>query len=406
MNRLVMIHTSARAICRGQATNPPDRPAVRAQHTDESQGRWSQQVLHISEWGLLIGGLVLIVYLWRELGITTLVANLRLVGWGIAPIVLQECLACFANTLGWLAAFARPRPPIRLPHLLAARIAGDAINYVTPTATLGGEFVRTRLLRGQAAGTAIAASVAVAKLSQMLGQIAFISVGLALSLYDTPLPATLRLGLLGGLAACAALAGALVLVQRRGMFAPLLWLAQRWGWQGHASELDRRLRHLDAEIAQFHRHAQGALGLSVASFFVGWALGAVEIYLILWFLDVPITMYRALTIEALSVAIDGMLFFVPAKVGTQEGGKVLIFTLLGLDPAKGLALGMLRRIRELTWALIGLGILSRQHLRARPTVSAVRAALRLRREERFSSICQPSEERRPDLSCTDPSPPG
>jgi hypothetical protein len=41
-----------------------------------------------------------------------------------------------------------------------------------------------------------------------------------------------------------------------------------------------------------------------------------------------------------------------------------------------------------------------------PTISAVRAALRLRREERFSSICQPSEERRPDLSCTDPSPPG
>ena len=49
------------------------------------------------------------------------------------------------------------------------------------------------------------------------------------------------------------------------VFAPLLWLAQRWGWQGHAAELDRRLRHLDAEIAQFHRHAQGSLGLSVAS---------------------------------------------------------------------------------------------------------------------------------------------
>jgi glycosyltransferase 2 family protein len=362
------MHTTARSLRKGQATNPPGRPAVREQYTDAGQGAWSQQVLRMAEWGFLIGGLVLLVYLWRELGMTTLIANLRLVGWGIAPIVLQECLAYLANTLGWLAAFARPRPPIRLPQLLAARIAGDAVNYVTPTATLGGEFVRTRLLRGQAAGTAIAASVAVAKLSQMLGQIAFIGVGLALSLHGTPLPAMLRLGLLGGLAVCAALAVALVLVQRRGMFAPLLRLAQQWGWQGHALELTRCLRHLDAEIAQFHRHAQGALGLSAASFFVGWALGALEIYLILWFLDVPITVHRALMIEALSVAIDGVLFFVPAKVGTQEGGKVLIFTLLGLDPAKGLALGMLRRIRELTWALIGLGLLSRQHLRARPAV--------------------------------------
>jgi putative membrane protein len=342
--------------------------AVREQHTGEKEDTFWKQVLRGAEWVFLIGGLVLLVLLWRELGMTTVVANLRLVGWGIAPIVLQECLACLANTLGWLAAFARPRPPIRLPQLLAARIAGDAVNYVTPTATLGGEFVRMRLLLGQAAGTSIAASVAVAKLSQTIGQITFIIVGLAASLHDTPLPSTIRLGLMGGLAAFSALAGALVLIQRRGMFAPLLRLAQRWGLQGHAPELTRCLQHLDAEIAQFHRNAHGALFLSAASFFVGWALGAVEIYLILWFLDVPITVHRALTIEGLSVAIDGMLFFVPAKVGTQEGGKVLIFTILGLDPAKGLALGSLRRIRELTWALIGLCILTRQHLRSRPTV--------------------------------------
>lgn len=341
---------------------------MRETNTDDREDTFSKQALRVAEWVFLIGGFVLLVFLWRLVGITTVVANLRLVGWGIIPIVLQECLAYFANTLGWLAAFARPRPPIRLPQLLAARIAGDAVNYVTPTASLGGEFVRTRFLLGQAEGTSIVASVAVAKLSQTIGQIAFIIVGLAVSLHDTPLPSTIRLGLMGGLAACSALAGALVLVQRRGMFAPLLRLAQRWGWQGHAPELTRRLRHLDAEIAQFHRNAHGAFFLSAASFFVGWALGALEIYLILWFLGVPITVHRALTIEVLSVAIDGMLFFVPAKVGTQEGGKVLIFTILGLDPGKGLALGMLRRIRELTWALIGLFILSRQHLRSRPIV--------------------------------------
>jgi hypothetical protein len=75
-----------------------------------------------------------------------------------------------------------------------------------------------------------------------------------------------------------------------------------------------------------------------------------------------------LTVEVLSVAIDGMLFFVPAKAGTQEGGKVLIFTILGLDPAKGLALGIVRRIRELTWASIGLMILSRHQLSTRPAL--------------------------------------
>jgi hypothetical protein len=96
-----------------------------------------------------------------------------------------------------------------------------------------------------------------------------------------------------------------------------------------------------------------------AFFFIGWAAGAIEVYLILLFLGIPVTVERALAIEVLSATIDAVLFFVPGKVGTQEGGKVLIFSMLGLEAAKGLSLGILRRMRELIWAGIGLLVLWR-----------------------------------------------
>ena len=327
------------------------------------------RALYIAERIFLVGGLALFVFLVGDLGPSTVLKNLRLVGWGIAPIILQEILAYSANTLGWLAAFPRRQPAIPLMQLLAARIAGDAVNYVTPTATLGGEFVRTRFLHGQASTTCIAASVAVAKLSQTIGQIVFVLIGLTIILDDTPLPLPLRQGLMGGLSFLSALVLVLLVAQRRGMFAPLLRAANRLGLAAHAPELTGRLQRLDDEIARFHGDARGAFVLSAAFFWVGWVLGILEIYLILWFLDVPVSIHRALSIEVLSVAIDGLLFFVPAKVGTQEGGKVLIFTILGLDPAKGLALGVVRRIRELTWAAIGLLILSRQQLSPRLVLS-------------------------------------
>src|SRR5262249_31674625 len=149
---------------------------------------------------------------------------------------------------------------------------------------LGGEFVRTRYLQGQARSTAIVASVAVAKLSQTIGQIAFVIVGLAIILDDTPLPAAMRHGLIGGLVMFSAFALTLVVGQRRGMFAPLLRLAQRLGLPARAPELARRLQHLDDEIARFHGNADGAFIMSSASFFVGWTLGVVEVYLMLWFL--------------------------------------------------------------------------------------------------------------------------
>lgn len=326
------------------------------------------RTLRIAERVFLIGGLVLLAYLVRELGAATVLANLRLVGWGIVPIIGQEAISYLANTLGWRAAFSEPRPRIPFTQLLQARMAGDAVNYVTPTATLGGEFVRTRLLRGLAANTSIVASVAVAKLAQTVGQIAFVIIGLAIVLDDTPMPSGIRYGLLAGLAGFSALVIGLIFVQRRGMFAPLLRLFERFGLPARAPEFTRRLQRLDEEIARIHANANGAFMLSSGCFFIGWCMGVVEIYLILLFLGVPVSVHRALTVEVLSVAIDGMLFFVPAKAGTQEGGKVLIFTLLGLDPAKGLALGIVRRIRELTWASIGLLILSRHQLGTRPAL--------------------------------------
>ena len=204
----------------------------------------AQRAVRVVERVLFVGGLVLLAVLVYELGPSTVLANLRLVGWGFVPIVLQECMACLANTLGWRAAFGRPRPPIPFLHLVAARIAGDAINYVTPTATLGGEFVRTRFLSGQASVTSIVASVAVGKLAQTIGQIAFVIIGLAVIIDDTPLPTGVRHGLMIGLGAFSLLATVLVFAQRRGMFGPLLRAAQGLGLPG-APELARQLKHLD-----------------------------------------------------------------------------------------------------------------------------------------------------------------
>ena len=62
--------------------------------------------------------------------------------------------------------------------------------------------------------------------------------------------------------------------------------------------------------------------------------------------------------ETGSVLIVGILFFVPAKVGTQEGGKVFLFSALGLDPVRGLTVGIVRRIRELAYAGLGLAVLA------------------------------------------------
>ena len=126
-------------------------------------------------------------------------------------------------------------------------------------------------------------------------------------------------------------------------------------WAGPGRDLDAALARLGPGRA-----------VAVLGFFVlGWAVGAVEIYLILHWVGAA-DWRTALALETGSVLIDGMLFFVPAKVGTQEGGKVVLFAALGLSPARGLTVGVVRRIRELAYA--GLGLMALGWLSTRPAV--------------------------------------
>jgi hypothetical protein len=107
------------------------------------------------------------------------------------------------------------------------------------------------------------------------------------------------------------------------------------------------------------------VALALACFVAGWAVGALEVYVVLAWIGAPVDWATALAVEAGSVLIDGIVFFVPAKLGTQEGGKVVLFAALGLDPARGFTLGVVRRIRELVYAGLGLAALSLLAGRAR-----------------------------------------
>jgi hypothetical protein len=191
-------------------------------------------------------------------------------------------------------------------------------------------------------------------------------IGLVVVVRNTPLPEGFERGLFIGLIVLTSGLLTGIIMQRRGMFTAAFRLARRLGLR-ISERLEDQLQRLDAQIARFYA-APGAFALSVLGFFAGWCMGVVEVYVVLYCLEIGASIGRAMTIEVLSVAIDALLFFVPAKAGTQEGGKVLIFQILGLDPAKGLALGIIRRLRELSWSMVGLIVLARYHARTRRVV--------------------------------------
>jgi glycosyltransferase 2 family protein len=325
---------------------------------------------HWIELGCLVLGLGLLGATLWQIGVDTLVQDLRVLGWGMAVVLLIESLNVLLNTWGWALAFPTGERTVSGLRLLAVRLAGDGVNYLTPSGTVGGEFLRIRLLDGAVPVGVRWASVGVAKLAQAVAQAVFVLLGLALVLpHLTHVSHGVAWLAAGGAAFLVSLGLAWLL--QRGLWATVEGLAGRLGlghrlpagWAGPGRELDAAVTRLG------HRRLAGSL----ACFVAGWAVGAAEVYAILAWLGGPVDWATALAVETGSVVIDGILFFVPAKVGTQEGGKVLLFAALGMSPARGLTVGVVRRIRELTYAGLGLAALGVLTARGRPRLHSALA---------------------------------
>lgn len=304
--------------------------------------------------GIILGaGLLLFAGLVYHVGPDTLLRDLSLVGIGFAFVFAQEFAAFLFNTLGWRYAIPPMSRGVALMDLLGMRMAGDAVNYVTPSASIGGEFVKARLLQRRVPAAEAVGSVSLAAINQFLSQIIFILVSVSFFASEAPIPVAPGLGF--GLCAflvlvCAAFAW---LSWRQDLFRRIHVFVVKQGWFRQWAENEDIWRKLDEGIfGSFRRHPIDN-ALSVLFFTLGWGMGAVEIFLILYFLQVPCGWATAVEIEGLSMLIDMLFFFVPAKIGSQEGGKYAIFLLLGLNPESGFALGVVRRLREIAWTLIG-----------------------------------------------------
>ena len=97
---------------------------------------------------------------------------------------------------------------------------------------------------------------------------------------------------------------------------------------------------------------------ATALHFLGWLAGVLDVWLGLRFLGAPVTLGTALVIEAGATGARSVGFLVPGSLGVQEGALVGLVAAVGLPPSVGLALGVVRRIRDTLWDLIGYGCLA------------------------------------------------
>jgi glycosyltransferase 2 family protein len=302
---------------------------------------------------LVCGATLLAILVWHN-DPEAILNSIRQLSWRVLIVIaFPFTFINVLDTLGWRFAFRSNQVPFGA--LFSARLAGEAFNLTTPTASVGGEAVKAWLIRRHVPLDVSLPSVIVAKTTITIAQGLLLIVGLpcawALLPHDSPV---LRVMVWLLVVEVLAVTG-FVVFQVGGMLGRGGRVLGRWAvLERFAGGLGR----LDNSLAVFYRREPLRLALSIFFHFLGWAASALEVWVVLHLLGIEISLAAALLVEAFSTAVRFATFMVPASLGALEGGHVAIFTALGLGGTTGMAFSIVRRIREATWIGVGFVALS------------------------------------------------
>jgi putative membrane protein len=306
----------------------------------------------------LAAGAILLVYMLRKYRLAEVLSAVAAAGWGILWISAYRFVTIATDAAGWGVLWIGAQKPRPL-RLVILRWIGEAVNSLLPVAQVGGHVVRARLL-GRSQGDFVSAGAAtiVDFTAGVFSQAVYTALGIALLLGMARVQGSgLNQALIVALVLLVVGLVALYLIQRGRMLGKAAMLVQKalaGNLRSMAGQLHSGAQALDSAVNELYRRYR-TLARCVAWRLLTWLLHTLEAWLIMRYLGAPVSWSEAVVLESLGTAVRNAAFLVPAGLGAQEGGFLLLGGALGISPPLCLALSLAKRAREMIVGLPALG---------------------------------------------------
>lgn len=274
------------------------------------------------------------------------------IGWGILPVLLIHLAQVVLSGLGWYAFFPNSSYQGTVSGVVFLRWMREAINSMLPMTQIGGEVISNRLLilRGMGGGEA-GATIVLDLTMEIVTQFLFTLLGLILVMrtgYDGPVLNWIIIGLVVSVLVIISF----YLAQNRGLFRLFERLMSKLV-ENTSLFSKNPIDGLHDEIQLLYRRHFSLIN-SCCLHLLSWLAGTFEVWLIMNFIGWPVSLSEALVLESLGQAVRSAAFFIPGGLGAQEAGFLLFGLIYGLPPEAGLALSLIKRLREVLLGIPGI----------------------------------------------------
>lgn len=286
--------------------------------------------------------------------------NLKKAGVWFPAVILLWLFIYLLNALSWYI-IIRDGKHAKVPFwkVYKLTVSGFALNYATPVGLMGGEPYRIMELTPYVGGSKATSSVILYVMMHIFSHFCFwmFSVLLYLALEPLNVGMSIVLGVVG--AFCLLAIYFFMKGYKNGMAVRTIRLlchvpfAKKWA-NRFLEERRESLERVDAQIAELHKQRKVTFYASLGLEFLARIVGCVEVLFILNILTSNVSFLACILIMAFTSLFANLFFFSPMQLGAREGGFALATGGLAIPSAFGVYTGLITRVRELIWIVIGV----------------------------------------------------
>lgn len=302
----------------------------------------------------LLLGVVILVFLIQKIGWNQIWDYLNNIGWNFLNVLLITCFTYLILAIAWHLCTHFLKVDIKTSHLFKYKIIGEAVNTVTPLSWGGGDVARILYLKEHMSITQASASVLIDRVLYIYSIAIFMFLGTVELLYLFKFPTTTKLYFIGFLLIVLGTAYFFYRRAHEGFLSFGIDLLKKLRIKKHfkPSTLEKAVE-IDQLISHFNKDYRTGFFLALAFHCLGRFTSVIEIYYIAHATHSPITWTLAYLLASVTILINFAFAFIPGSLGALEGGYAGFFTLLGLSPASGTAIQIIRRIRAIAFTIVG-----------------------------------------------------
>lgn len=306
-------------------------------------------------------GLALLVFVLYKIGFSVITETIGQIGWGFLIIVGTNFSRHLIRALCIYLAIPKEHRNVRYHNVLAARLAGEAMNLMTFAGPVLGEATKAAMLKNRVSFARSAAAVIVDDIMYYVSvALMMLSGVLLMALTVGANGKVIRYTLIGvGIGATVMLVGMFLVVKFNAR--PLSFVLERLdkrGWlPGFVATRREYIHEIETNVYSVYNERPTLFYSLLGLGFLAHVTSVLEVFLGLNLLGYTPTFSHAYIIESLTKVINAAFSFIPGVVGVYEGGNGIILKALGYTTAIGVALALIRRGAILFWAGFGFAIL-------------------------------------------------